>query len=78
MDEFTLEQRVAALEKLVAELRLQIPPKDGTKDWHDAVGLFPHNEFMKEIDAAGQAFREAERKRASRSRAKRTRTKTKK
>jgi hypothetical protein len=60
MGELTLEalaKRVAELEKKVAEMS---QPK---KDWRSVVGLFDDSdsEVIKEIIAAGQAIREADR-----------------
>jgi hypothetical protein len=66
MSQLTLEERVAALEKQMAELRRQLPIPEGPKDWRQAIGLFPLNEYMKQIDAAGQAIREKERQKARR------------
>jgi hypothetical protein len=56
-----LEQRVAALEKSMARL-LQAPEsRPHFKDWRQAIGLFPGDELMKQIDEAGRAIREADR-----------------
>jgi hypothetical protein len=58
MAEMTLEalaKRVEALEKKVAELSA---PK---KDWRSVVGMFSDSEVMRQIDAEGQAIREADR-----------------
>jgi hypothetical protein len=74
MDQLPLEERVAALEQQVSELRRRLPaPAD--RDWRQAIGLFPHNELMKQIDAAGQAIRDAERRQARRRKAKGRQTK---
>jgi hypothetical protein len=62
MDKLSLEQRVAALEKNVARL-LQAPDsRHGFKDWRRAVGTVQASELMKEIDDAGRAIREADRR----------------
>jgi hypothetical protein len=64
MTELTLEslaQRVAALEKDLAEQKAKA---DGKKDWRRVAGMFTGSEFMKQVDAEGQAIREAERKAA--------------
>ncbi len=63
MNELTLEslaQRVEALERLVAQ------PAPRKKDWRRVVGMFGDSEFMKRVDAEGQAIREAEREEARR------------
>ena len=64
MSEVTLEslaERVAALERHLAEQRVKASRK---KDWRRTVGMFTGNEFMKQIDAEGQAIREADRQAA--------------
>lgn len=61
MTELTLEslaKRVEALEKKLAEREV---PK---KDWRRSIGMFDGNEFMKQVDAEGEAIREADRKAA--------------
>ena len=61
MTELTLEslaKRVEALEKKLAEREA---PK---KDWRLSVGMFDGSEFMKQVDAEGEAIREADRKAA--------------
>jgi hypothetical protein len=55
----TLEQRVAALEKDMARLLQGTEPRPRFKDWRQAIGLFPGDELMKQIDEAGSAIREA-------------------
>ena len=57
----TLEERVAALEKAVAQLLRPEPAPPRFKDWRRAVGMFPGNEIQKEIDAAGAEIRAADR-----------------
>ncbi len=61
----TLEERVAALEKAVAELTRNEPTGSRFKDWRRAVGMFPANEFQKEIDRAGAEIRAADRQNTS-------------
>ena len=61
MTELTLEdvaKRIEALEKKFAEREA---PK---KDWRRSVGMFDGSEFMKQVDAEGEAIREADRKAA--------------
>ena len=56
-----LEERVAALEKNMARLLQSPEPRPRFKDWRQAIGLFPGDDLMKEIDEAGRAIREADR-----------------
>ena len=56
-----LEQRVAALEQNMARLLQSPEPRLRFKDWRQAIGLFPGDELMKQIDDAGRAIREADR-----------------
>jgi hypothetical protein len=58
----TLNERVHALELQVAQLKADLTRGSTPKDWRKAIGLFPKNELMKKIDAAGQAIREADRR----------------
>lgn len=61
MAELTLEslaQRVATLEKELAEQKA----RSLKKDWRRTVGMFTGSEFQKQVDAEGQAIREADRK----------------
>lgn len=60
----SLEKRVAVLEQQVQELLERTPAKTALKDWRRAIGLFPGDEVMKQIDAAGQAIREEDRRQA--------------
>ena len=60
-----LEQRLAALEKEVAQLRGAKQPRTCFKDWRHAVGMFPGDDFMKQIDEAGREIREADRQETS-------------
>ena len=57
-----LEQRLNALEKEVAQLRQAQQPRPRFKDWRQAVGMFPGDDAMKEIDEAGRQIREADRR----------------
>ena len=61
MPEITLEslaQRVALLEKELAEQKARSAPK---KDWRRTVGMFTGSEFQKQVDAEGQAVRQEDR-----------------
>ena len=57
----SLALRVEALERAVG---LGKPAHKG-KDWRRGVGMLGDSDFMKAVDAAGQAIREAERKEAA-------------
>jgi hypothetical protein len=61
-----LEKRVTTLEKQVAELAAQVAKFNHEPDWRRAVGMFTGSEFMKRVDAAGEAIREKDRERAKR------------
>jgi hypothetical protein len=53
-----LTRRVEALEQMLHVT----PAKAGSKkDWRRAVGMFTGSEFMKQVDAEGQAIRERDR-----------------
>jgi cell division protein FtsB len=69
-----LSRRVAELEREVTELKCG-QTAGPAKDWRRTVGMFAGDEVMKRIDAAGQAVREAERRRARQSRARSARAK---
>jgi hypothetical protein len=63
MDQPTLEsliRRIEALEKAVG-LRPARP-----KDWRRVIGMFGDSAFSRQVDAEGQAIREAEREEARR------------
>jgi hypothetical protein len=62
----TLEERVAALEREVAELRAAVANGAEGKDWLSTVGMFTGDEVMKRIDEAALAYREADRRKARR------------
>lgn len=59
----TLEERMAALEQLVAELRVELAEVAQPKAWRGTVGMFGGEELMKRIQGAGRKIREAERQR---------------
>lgn len=57
----TLEERVAELEKQVAELRRpEAKPRPAIKDWRQAVGMMEDTPFAREADALGEAYRRAQ------------------
>ena len=74
MSRTTIEERISALERTVAELVRSRRPTGRVKDWQRTVGMFSGNELMKELDAAGQKLREQDRQRARRRGTKRRRT----
>lgn len=69
----TVEQRLAALEKRVSELALVLVNGDRAKDWQSTVGMFTGDEVMKRIEEEGRKWREAERRKAQRRRTKKRR-----
>jgi hypothetical protein len=66
MAQTNVEQRIAVLERTVAELVRSRRSAARGKDWKRTVGMFSGNELMKEIDEAGKKIREEDRKRARR------------
>ena len=60
----SLEQRVAALERKLAQWPPSPPSVVRWKDWRQAVGQFIPSELSEEVDAAGRAIREADRRQA--------------
>ena len=59
MPQETLEQRVAELERTVADLVSKSQKRD--KDWRRTLGMFAGDEVMKQIDEEGRKIREADR-----------------
>ncbi len=74
MSQTTVEERVSALGRTVAELVQSRRPAGRVKDWRRTVGMFSGTELMKEIDAAGAKLRAQNRQRARRRGTKRRRT----
>lgn len=60
MSDITLESLAQRLDALERTVHGQFSP-GREKDWRRVVGLFGDSEFMKRVDAKGQAIREAER-----------------
>ena len=66
MSQRSLEERVAALEREVAELRAALANGAPKKDWLSTVGMFTGDEVMKRIEKAAVKYREADRRKARR------------
>ena len=66
MKRLTLEERLAALEKQMGELKATIEKIAQPKDWRRTVGMFTGDEVMKRIDAEALRYREADRAKARR------------
>lgn len=64
--EATLEERIEALEKQVAALRLRLGLQSTAKDWQSTIGLFADDPVMKAIQTEGRKTREADRAEANR------------
>ena len=62
MAEATLEERVATLEQLVAQLMRTTATTERPKDWRRTVGMFDGDPFMQEIIAEGRRLREQDRR----------------
>jgi hypothetical protein len=72
MSQTNVEERIAALERAVAQL-VQSRKASRVKDWKRTVGMFSGNELMKAIDAASQKIRNQDRQQARRRETKRRR-----
>ncbi len=66
MTQPTLEERVAALEKLVVQILAKLPPAEPVKDWRSTIGMFANDPVMKAIQEEGQRIREEDRRRTKR------------
>lgn len=64
MTQQTLEDRVSAIEKTLAQLLEQIKSVDKEKDWRSTVGMFAADPVMKQIQEEGEKIRKAERREA--------------
>ena len=64
MSQPTLEERVAALEKEVAQLSRQLRSDEepGRDDWKSTLGMFANDPIMKEIDEEARKIREEDRR----------------
>jgi hypothetical protein len=61
MAEATLEERVATLEQLVAQLMRISEKMARKKDWRRTIGMFDDDPIMQEIVAEGRRLREEDR-----------------
>lgn len=66
MSQMTLTERVAALERQVAELQAALAKAFPAKDWQRTVGMFTGDEVMQQILAEGRKIRQADRDKARR------------
>jgi len=64
MSQVTLEDRITALEREVAELKAALMDGARPKDWRRTIGMFAGDEVMKQIFDEALKFREADRARA--------------
>lgn len=62
MSSLTIEERVAALERKLAQLQDVSGPSVETKDWRSTIGMFADDPVMKEIDEEGRRTRERDRR----------------
>ena len=62
----SLEQRIAALERGMAQWLQAQQQAVRFKDWRQAAGRFTPSDLSQEIDAEGQRIREADRRQAER------------
>ena len=67
MKRLTIEQRVAALEHELSELKAR-RGNGQAKDWRRTVGVFTDNPGMKELFAEAMKLREADRRKSRRGR----------
>ncbi len=63
MTQATLEERLNALEKQLAELQAQVQKLSRPKDWRNVVGMFEGDEVMKRIFENARKIREEDRRR---------------
>ena len=71
----TLQERVTALEREVAQLKAALANGAQTKDWRRTLGMFTGDEVMKRIDEEARKYREADRQNARRRQSKRLQAK---
>ncbi len=62
MTGITIEQRLAVVEREIAELKRRLPPQQPEADWVDAVsGVFADTPEFDEVVRLGREMREADR-----------------
>ncbi len=66
MNNQSLQERVAMLEKQMASLLAQPTNLEKQKDWRRTVGIFTNDPDMQELFADAQKIREADRQKARR------------
>ena len=71
-----LEERVAALERQMAELKRTVEEQAQPRDWRSTIGMFAGDEVMKRIDEFARQYREADREKARRRYAKKKQVKS--
>jgi hypothetical protein len=76
MTQRNLEERVAALEMQVAELKASLANGARPGDWRGTIGMFTGDEVMKRIDEEARKYREADRRKARHRRGKGSRTRS--
>jgi hypothetical protein len=64
MPQSKLEQRLAALERQMAELLAKVDKLGQPNDWRSTLGMFAGDEVMKRIDEEGRKIREKDREKA--------------
>jgi hypothetical protein len=62
----TLEERVTALEKQLADLKESLATAARPKDWRRTIGMFADDEFMREVFEEARKYREKDRERVRR------------
>lgn len=62
----SLEERVATLERTVAQLMSKTSMEPGRDEWRKTIGMFRDDPVMRQIDEEGRKIREADRERARR------------
>jgi len=75
MAQSKIEERLAALEREVSDLKRQMVNGTQPKDWRSTVGMFTGDEIMKRIDEHARRYREADRRKARQKRKKSVRAK---
>ncbi len=64
MTQAALAEKVAVLERQVAELKAEVARLAQPKDWRSTIGMFTGDEVMKEIFEEGRKIREKDREKA--------------